>query len=496
VNIFMKSKQKKLSIPKNKTKIICTIGPASQQEKTLQDLIFQGMTIARLNFSHGTFNQHLQTIQTIYKVAEKNKTIIPILIDLPGAKIRIGKLENEPLYIETESYITLTTKKILGTATHIFVDFPKFLSCVSVGSSIFLNDGFIELKVKSIHNDEVYCKVVMGGFLHSKKGVNIPGKNLPIDPITSRDLESMKFGLQHGITIFSASFIEKEDDIIKLKKFAKKQKKDIKVIAKIERNEAIQHFDEILHVSDGVMIARGDLGIHIPLQDVPAVQKQLIKKANNQGKPVITATQMLKSMTDNSRPTRAEVTDVANAIYDGTDVIMLSEETAIGKYPIQSVTMMKKIALATEKNRHNTKNFLSFDQHICCSPQKNHAVNDVISLTVNQASQLICPKFILVTTESGSTARHISRFKPESWILAFSRNFHTSQFLLFSYGVFPFTMQNPHDSWHQQILTFIKQNNLVKNKDIVLLTQRRFAKQQGGTDSLGIICINENSSKP
>ena len=477
-------------LPIHKTKIVCTIGPASRSKTLLSQMIQQGMTIARLNFSHGTLEEHLNDIACIRQLSDQYDQLIPIMIDLPGAKIRIGQLKEEPITLKTGSKVTLTTENILGTKEIIPVDFHELPQSVTVGNTIYLNDGFIELKVNEIKEKEVHCSVIMGGQLLSKKGVNLPGGQVRIDPISQHDLEIVQLGLDQGINIFSVSFVEKKQDIVKVKEYAKKQGKNIFVIAKIERDEAIQQFDDILTVADAVMIARGDLGMEIPIAKVPAIQKQLIKKANQRGKPVITATQMLKSMTGNSRPTRAEVADVANAIYDGTDAIMLSEETAIGDYPVEAVKIMTEIAIASEKERNTTDFCKELREQIQQHQQTPTEVSDVISFTVNEAQQFLHPKYILVTTASGNTARRISRFKPKSWILAFSRNPETCEFLPFSYGVYPFHMENPGKSWHELIIDFLKEHHLTKKDDIVLLTQRRFAKDKGGTDSLGVLVID------
>lgn len=478
-------------LPSQKTKIVCTLGPASRKVSTLTAMAHQGMTIARLNFSHGTPEEHEQDINNIRMVSEKTGKLIPIMIDLPGAKIRIGQLKEEPLYLKTGASITLTTENILGTSTIIPVDFPDLPKSVSKKSRIFLNDGFIELQVEEIQGEHIQCKILMGGPLLSRKGVNLPGAKLTIDPVRQQDLDIVQYGLDHHISIFSVSFVEKKQDIEKIKSFATSQGKDIFVVAKIERDEAIHHFEDILSVADGVMVARGDLGMEIPIEDVPSRQKQLIRIANQQGKPIITATQMLKSMTENSRPTRAEVADVANAIYDGTDAVMLSEETAIGTYPIEAVRMMASIAHSSEEKQERSRWCSELRTHFFNQQQSPVEVSDVLSFAVNETEQLLHPKYILVTTASGNTARRISRFKPQSWILAFSRNPETCEFLPFSYGVHPFHMNNPATSWHRPILSFIKENQLVTKDDIVLLTQRRFAEEKGGTDSLGVIVIDE-----
>jgi len=481
---------KKIILPLHKTKIICTIGPASNSSRVIKKMIKNGMSIVRLNFSHGNLEEHKKTIKLIKKITTDSDNALTILVDLPGAKIRVGKLESEPITLKKGDYVTLTTKDVLGSSSIIPVDYARLPDSVSKGSKIYLNDGLIELKTLLVNNDTIKCKVIIGGIILSHKGFSIPGAKLFLDTITDRDLQIVDFCLNLGVNTFGLSFIKNKEDILKVKEYARKKGKTIHCIAKIERREAIKHFDEILKSADGVMIARGDLGVEIPLQEVPVVQKKLIRKANLVGCPVITATQMLESMTKNTRPTRAEVTDVANSILDGTDAIMLSEETAIGNFPIETVTMMAKIATYIERNR----NIEGFTNNLRNRLKKSINYNDisvadVISLNVIEATEILKIKFVFTPTESGNTARRISRFKPNCWVLAFSRDKDTCTYLPFSYGVFPFFSNNKLESWHEFILTFVKNASLVKKGDKVILTQRRFAKQKGGTDSLGIITI-------
>jgi pyruvate kinase len=469
---------------------VCTIGPASNSASTIENMIKNGMNIARLNFSHGTITEHRKTIKLIKSIAKKLNQTISIFIDLPGSKIRVGKLQSESIILKKGDQVTLTTKDILGKTGLIPVIYKKLTRSVDKGHKIYINDGLVELRAEKITTDEVQCKVIKGGIVLSHKGINLPQATLLAESVNDRDLEIVDFGLKQGINIFSISFIQNADDVLKLRDFAAKKGKSIYIIAKIERREAIKNFDEIIKVVDGVMIARGDLGVEIPLQEVPIIQKKLIRKANLAGHPVITATQMLESMTNNARPTRAEVADVANAILDGTDALMLSEETAIGRYPVESVKMMAKISTNIERNRNVEDLTHNLRDHLKKKISYNHVnIDDVISLNVIDATESLKIKYILTPTESGNTARRISRFKPDCWILAFSENKHTCEFLLFSYGVYPFFLDRKTNSWHDVIMRHIKNASLVKKRDRVVLTQQRFAKQKGGTDSLGILTI-------
>ena len=489
-----KKTNQKIKLPSHKTKIICTIGPASRSKPIIEHLIRNGMNIARLNFSFGTLKEHRNDIRKIKKIATELNQKISILIDLPGSKIRIGKLESEPIILKKKTYTTLTTEEIIGTTTLIPINYTQLPKSASKGKTVYFSDGRIQLKITNILNDEVECKVIIGGPLYSSKGVNLPGAKLFLESVTKKDLELVDFGLKEGINNYGISFIHHANDVLKIKEFAHKKGKTIHAIAKIERKEAIKNFEEILTVSDAIMIARGDLGLENPLEKVPAIQKQLIRKANINGRPVITATQMLESMKENTRPTRAEVTDVANAILDGTDAVMLSEETAIGKYPIDTVKMMRKIAFTTEYKRSQENLTCDLENYIKRTiEKKQRSIPDIISLNVVEAAEALNVKYILTPTSSGNTARRISRFKPSCWILAFSKNKTTSDFLNFSYGVFPSLMTNQSKSWHNLIIRFLSQADLVKKKDKVILTQRRFTGQPGSTDSFGIITINSKN---
>ena len=337
-----------------KTKIVCTVGPTSRSEKILAEMMRKGMSIARLNFAHGTLRQHAQDIKTILRASREAGKHCPILIDLPGPKIRVGKLRHEPLHLRQGQVIWLTSRKIMRIFHESLpVDYPQLPQSVQKGGMIYLNDGFIQLRVEEIRSNAVKCQVLMGGNLLSFKGLNIPDGKLFVEPVTDQDLKYMDFGLEHGVDLFGISFLESAADILKAKAYARKKGRRIHTVAKIERAEAVRNLDGILKVTDMVMVARGDLGVQIPLEQVPMVQKRIIRKARQKGVPVITATQMLESMVHNVRPTRAEVSDVANAILDGTNAVMLSEETAIGDFPVQTVEMMARIVHAV--GRHSPK---------------------------------------------------------------------------------------------------------------------------------------------
>jgi pyruvate kinase len=480
-----------LQLARHKTKIVCTIGPASRAESVIKKLIKSGMNVARLNFSHGTPEEHREDIRRIHSIAARLNRVVSILIDLPGPKIRVGKLQDEPLVLKKGDNVTLTAEDILGTASRIPINYTGLPQSVSKGSLIYLNDGFLQLRVQEVSGDEVRCKVIIGGPLLSQKGLNLPRSKIFMDPVTGKDLDFVDFGLEEGVDTFSISFIERAGDIRKVKEFARKRGKSVYIVAKIERAEAARNIDEILDVADAIMIARGDLGVQIRIEDVPAVQKKLIRKANLLGRPVITATQMLESMTENIRPTRAEVTDVANAILDGTDAVMLSEETAIGKYPVETVKMMAKIAMSIERQRSAVRWSSDLEEYFRSGVgQKNVSAEDVVSLNVIEAVRALNVRLILTPTYTGSTPRRISRFKPDCWILSFSNHEPTYRFLALSYGVYPFLVKNTVDDWHDAIMKHIKGLRLAKKGDRVILTEGASPGQFGDADSLRITTVS------
>jgi pyruvate kinase len=383
--------------------------------------------------------------------------------------------------------VTFTTRHIVGTVTKIPVNYPHLPKNVSKGNLIYLSDGFIQLRVLSVSKNEVRCKVLIGGQLLSHKGLNLPEAKMDMRAITKTDLDCVDFGLRNCVNSFSISFIEKAEDILKIKEFAHKRGASINVVAKIERAEALSNIDEIIKVADGIMVARGDLGVQIPIEDIPAVQKKIIRKANCSGVPVITATQMLESMTQNVRPTRAEVTDVANAILDGTDAVMLSEETAIGRYPINVVDMMVKIARSIEDQRHDLVAVSDLEGNIKRSITNGHTnIEDVLSLSVMESVRALNARFVLTPTHSGRTARYIARFKPDCWNLAFCRDEKVRDFLALCYGVYPILMKHKVDNWFDTMQGFIKNHRLAKRGDTMILTQGISGKI-GGTNSLRVL---------
>lgn len=476
-----------MQIPDHKTKIVCTIGPASSSEEMIRKLMLTGMNVARINFSHGNFESHSEVIRRVRKVAAELNRTVAILADLPGPKIRIGKLEKEPIMLHKGNFVTLTVDEELGNEKRIPVSYKQLPESVVPGSLIYLSDGFIQLRCLEISGNDVLCEVLIGGELYSHKGLNLPGAKIFLDPVTEKDFKILEFALSKEIDIFSISFIESAEDIHKVRNFAAARGKSIHIVAKIERRQAVENIHEILKETDGLMVARGDLGVEIPIQEVPSVQKEIIQSAKLLGIPVITATHMLASMTNNIRPTRAEATDVANAILDGTDAVMLSEETAVGNYPVEAVEIMAKIAKATENWRSKTK--WGLDTIIKGIMAREMSIDEVITLQVHEALQKLPVAAVLTPTRSGATPRRVSRFKPETWILAFSRVPRTCDFLSLSYGVYPVNVKETKEGWEKKATEKAKELGFVKSGEVVIFTQGPSLGKPGGTNMLKILTL-------
>lgn len=416
-----------------KTKIVCTIGPASNSYEKIEKLIQGGMDVARLNSSHGSHKEHHQVIENIRWASLKTNESVAILQDLGGPKIRIGKIKTEPIFLKEDSFFILTNREVPGDEQEVSVTFPSLPQKVKKGDCIFLADGTLELKVKELTPTDIICLVVRGGKLTSHKGINIPNISMDIPSLTEKDYQDILFGIENRVDFIGLSFTRNAEDVLKVRKILKENGvEDISLIAKIEKREAIDNLKEIIEVSDGIMIARGDLGVEIPLENVPLVQKDIIKRCNFVGKPVITATQMLMSMVSSPRPTRAEVADVANAILDGTDAIMLSEETAVGNYPVEAVETMNKIALRVEKAIDYEK--ILSERSLSVKPTNS----DAISHATCQVALDLKAKAIVTFTLSGSTARMVSRYRPPVPIIAASTRDSTVRKLALSWGVYPF----------------------------------------------------------
>ncbi len=390
-----------------KTKIVCTIGPSSSSETVMAGLLKAGMDVARINFSHGSYKEHLRNINRLRRVAKQLNVSVAIMQDLPGPKDRTGKLEKGGVTLRSGQDFILTTRPVLGDEHRVSVELPDMPRYVKIGDIIFLGDGILKLEIQAINNTDIQCKVVTGGRLNDNQGINIPGANFGVASIGEDDWAHLDFGVKHKVDFVAVSYVKEAEDILRVKRFLQQKGAASMLIAKIERREALDNLDSILEATDGIMVARGDLGIDIPIEKVPIAQKQIIKKCNQIGKPVIVATQMLESMVAACRPTRAEVTDVANAIFDGTDAVMLSEETAIGQYPIEAVSMMAQIAIETEAA-------LPYDE-ILINKGKDvqPKTEDAISYAACHTAHRIGAAAIVAFTSSGSTARRVTRYRPQ-----------------------------------------------------------------------------------
>lgn len=424
-----------------KTKIVCTMGPSTASDDTLKELMQSGMNVARLNFSHGTHESHLETINRIKTMREALKLPVAIMLDTSGPEIRLKDFENGKVTLEFGQEFILTTEDILGNEKKVAITYQDLYRDVKPGGTILIDDGQVELKVKSIKGHDIICKVMNGGDISNHKGVNVPDVGLGLPFVSDKDRSDIIFGIENGIDFIAASFVRCADDVKELRFLLKEHHgEDTAIIAKIENREGVNNIDEILAVADGIMVARGDLGVEIPIREIPAIQKLIIKKATAAGKIVITATQMLDSMMHNPRPTRAEVTDVANAIYDGTGAIMLSGETAAGQYPVEAVKTMVDIAEYTESDIDYEKRF------------REQAVSDISSVTnaISHASGLtaidINADAIITVTQSGYTARMISRFKPACPIVGCTPSEKTYYQLNLVWGVTPQILEQINDS--------------------------------------------------
>ncbi|UJF33002.1 pyruvate kinase [Paenibacillus hexagrammi] len=465
-----------------KTKIICTMGPACDSVPVLKELITSGMSVARLNMAHGDLDEHRRRIRNIRQAAEELQTTIPILMDIKGPEIRTGVLEESAYDLEKDQTFVLTTRQIAGNGGCVSVNYPELPNDVYPGAMILIDDGTIELRVESVSGTEITCKVISGGTLKSRKGVNLPGIRTSLPGVTERDIMHLEFGVQENISIVAMSFVRNGDDVRAVREILEKHGAGrTPIISKIENEEGMLNFDGILEASDGIMVARGDLGVEIATEEVPIAQKEMIRACNRAGKPVITATQMLDSMQRNPRPTRAEVSDVANAVLDGSDVVMLSGETAAGKYPVESVKTMAAIAERIEKSQEGERSLGSASD---CTDD----VTEVICEAVVSAAQRLQAAAILAPTESGFTARMIAKYKPSAPILAITFNEHAINQLSMVRGVIPIRGEQ-HESTDLIIRSAIQQAEklgYVKSGDLTIVSAGIPIGKSGTTNLLKV----------
>jgi len=448
-----------------KTKIVCTIGPASESPEVIKAMLLAGMNVARLNFSHGSRDEHGKRIDAIRKAVSETGMPVAILLDTKGPEIRLGTFAGGSARLETGQKFTLTTREVEGDEHMVSVTHAGLPGDIAPGFPVLLDDGLIELTVEEVTETDVICRVINGGSVGDRKGVNLPGSNVSLPAMGPRDREDIIFGIQEGVDFIAASFIRSAGDVLAIRRLLEEHDSNIEIIAKIENKQGLDNLDSILKVADGLMVARGDLGVEIPPEEVPLAQKHMIAQCNKLGKPVITATQMLDSMIRNPRPTRAEASDVANAIFDGTDAIMLSGETAAGIYPVESVATMARLAERTE---------LAVDWDLLLSRQKiaSQSVTDAISNACRQTAVRLGAAAILTSTQSGHTARMVSKYRPGMPIIAVTPNPAVLRKLLLTWGVAPILGRETDDTDEMiyEAITSALTKKLISNGDLVVIT--------------------------
>jgi pyruvate kinase len=471
-----------MTLPLHKTKIVATIGPASESPEVIEQMVRAGMNVARLNFSHGDFEYHGKSIQSIRSASKAAGRPVAIMADLSGPKMRVGKLGTEKILLKAGDTFTLTTEDITGNEQRMSVSFARLPQVVKRGDLLSLNDGYIQLEVTEVGGTEVVCLVKVGGELRSRKGLNLPGIDLGIGAFTERDRECLKFALERGVDAVSQSFVEGAADVNAVREAARELGYAPFLIAKIERSRALEKLDEILEAADGVMIARGDLGVEVPIERIALVQKDIMRRANQRAKPVITATQMLESMTTYRLPTRAEATDVSNAILDGTDCVMLSGESATGAFPVEAVSMLARIASVVEAARRQVtvrEMFAGVDLKGKLRPMH------LVLLSIEASLEFLTPAAVFTRTDAGTSARRLAAFHFAVWTVAVTPSLKTAQDLLFSSGVMPVHEPNAPASWNAYVKEWVRKHQLPGA--FVIFTQRPSAKETDSNHRMEII---------
>ena len=461
-----------------KTKIVCTVGPSSEDPAVLKQMILAGMNVARLNFSHGSYENHLNKINIIRNISNELNMPVAILQDLAGPKIRIGIVPGDGFLLQNGSKIILTPGDCPCTPEVLTVSHPRLCEDVMPGDLVLLADGIISLKIVAVDGNNVSCEVIHGGIITSHKGVNFPNRSLNVPAVTDKDLKDLQFGIQHGVDYIALSFVRRAEEIIKIKSLVQKLGKNTPIIAKIEKHEAIDNMNEVLDVADGIMVARGDLGVELPFNQVPILQKTLINEANKRGKPVITATQMLRSMVDSARPTRAEAADVVNAVLDGTDAVMLSEESAMGSFPVQSVRTMAELIITAENN-------YPYDNYLSKLPKSG--MGDATAHATCVLAEDIKAMAIIPTTLSGRTAMRISRFRPRCPIISLSPSPDVVRRLCLFWGCVPIVMdpiENTDDMIEKSAKCALATELVQEGSTVIITAGQSFT--EGATDLIKI----------
>ena len=470
-----------------RTKIVCTLGPASSTVPILKQLMAAGMDVARLNFSHGTHEEHAVTIAAARQAIAEQRCNLALLLDTKGPEIRIGTFAEGKIILQSGEHFTFITDEVIGNETGVHINYPGIIHDVEPGMKILLDDGLIILEVIEITSNEVRCLVLNGGELSNRKGVNVPGALLKLPAISDKDKEDIVFAVNNDFDFIAASFVRKPSDVLAIRAILEEHRSQIQIIAKIENQEGVDNLDKILSVADGIMVARGDLGVEIPTEDVPLVQKMIITKCNSVGKPVITATQMLDSMIRNPRPTSAEASDVANAIFDGTDAVMLSGETAVGRFPLETVQTMARIAERAETALHYAQMLENFN------PPEERSVTDAISYATCYAAQELGAKAIITATQSGFTAKAVSKYKPKARIIAVTPREPVARKLALTWGTFP-VLCRPTNSTDEMFATAIEAalgSGYISNGDLVIITAGVPVGVSGTTNLLRVHTVGE-----
>ncbi|MDO5707021.1 MAG: pyruvate kinase [Andreesenia angusta] len=475
-----------------KTKIVCTVGPASNDEELLIELMKNGLNVARLNFSHGTYEGHKEIIDTIKRAREKANRPVAIMLDTKGPEIRTGDFEGGKVFLETGQDVIVTTRQVMGNQELIPITYENIVNDVEVGNRILIDDGLIELKILEIKDTEIKCKVNNGGEVSNHKGINIPMVKISLPAVTQKDIDDIVFGIENEVDFIAASFVRKAQDVIDIRKVLEDNGgEDIDIISKIENYEGVENISEIVEATDGIMVARGDLGVEIPPEEVPLVQKDIIKRCNKVGKPVITATQMLDSMTRNPRPTRAEVTDVANSILDGTDAVMLSGETAIGKYPLEAVKTMARIGKRMEDSINYKKMIRTKSLDL------GSTITESICFSASAGALNLGAEAILTPTSSGYTAKAVAKVRPRAPIIAAVQDDRVCRKLNLIWGVTPIISppSNGTDELFEHSINSSKDHGLIKDGDLVFITAGIPVGVSGSTNMIKIHKVGQITIK-
>jgi len=474
-----------------KTKIVCTIGPASEKIETLVEMMKAGMDVARLNFSHGTHEYHEMLIENIRTASEMCDKPVPIIQDLQGPRIRVGRLKNKKVMLRDGEEVILTSRDVKGDERTIPILYPNLEKEVKPGDPVFIADGLLELRVIGFSKEGLRARVIRGGELGERKGVNLPGVDLKVSSITEKDIDDLKFGIERDVDFVALSFVRSPSDILELRRILEDEGAEIPIIAKIEKKEAVERIDEIIEISYGIMIARGDLAVETSPEKVPLIQKEIIHRCNLAGKPVITATQMLESMCSNPRPTRAEASDVANAVFDGSDALMLSAETANGRFPIESVRMMSRIAESVESSR--------LYQNIVKSRsiRPEHSITDAIAHSAVDAGECLGASALIIATQSGYTALRVSRYRPLIPIIAVTPSERVCRRLNLSWGTIPILTEvaRSYEEFMEDAIELSVKKGLVKKGEIAVVTAGTLPGIPGGTNMMRIQLIAEEILK-